>query len=208
MYSPKIFENTDLAEQLELIRTHPLATLIVNTEQGLEANHIPFVLDNDTQNGSIRLLGHIAKQNPLHLNTLNGDDALLVFNGPEAYISPSYYPSKQNDPRVVPTWNYTSVHVRGSISFIRNPAWLYSMLERLTASQEQAFARPWRLEDAPADYLQKMQNAIVGIEINVESIQGKWKVSQNQSAENQQGVIDGLTSSGEEDMASIINAKR
>lgn len=202
MFIPKAFK-VDCREQMfSLIKEHPLATLICNSSEGLEANHLPMLLQE--HNGNTLLIGHIAKANPLYQNIINGSAVLVTFQGPQAYISASDYPSKQRDPRVVPTWNYSAVHLKGRIEFTHNKDELFAIVDALTQSQEQDRTHPWKVSDAPAEYIDRMLNAIVGIRVNVDDIQGKWKVSQNHSDENRRGVIEALSKNGNEAMATAI----
>ncbi|WP_119395488.1 FMN-binding negative transcriptional regulator [Salinibius halmophilus] len=194
MFTPKKFLNTDIAEQIQLMRQYPLATLITEHDDGVQASHVPMlVVEQDDQ---LWLHGHIARATPIWRNPLKHTPALAIFHGPNCYISPNLYPTKQQDGRAVPTWNYVSVQVTGEIEFVHDGDWLVEMLNQLTDEHEASNASPWRLTDAPQTYLDKQVQAIVGVRIKVTSIHGKWKVSQNQPAVNQQGVIKGLTEQG------------
>jgi len=186
MYIPKIFQQDSVNKYKDLITQYPLATLITYAESGIEANHIPLILNN--VNGKDVLQGHIAKANPLWKNVSDKSKVLVVFNGPNCYISPNYYPSKKENGRAVPTWNYVAVHVQGAISFITDDKWNLAMINNLTNQHEAKQAQPWSISDAPEQYIQKMLPAIVGFEIEILSITGKWKVSQNQPEKNKQGV--------------------
>lgn len=208
MYVPKKFRSTDINEQLELVKQYPLATLVTNNQDGVEASHIPMLLTENE--GEMWLQGHIARANPLWKAPLASTSVLAVFTGPNCYISPNLYPSKKRDGRAVPTWNYTAVHVSGDIEFITNPQWLLATLDQQTMQQEDNSPTPWRLADAPEDYLDKMVKAVVGFRIKVSNIVGKWKVSQNQPEENQAGVVAGLTEQGHDAqlaMAELVTAK-
>ena len=185
-----------------LIKAHPLATLVCNTKAGLEAHHLPMLVEES--DGNTQLVGHIAKANPLHQNIADGSDVLVTFQGPQAYISASYYPSKQNNPRVVPTWNYTAVHVHGKIEFSQDKEELLTIVDTLTEAQENSRDYPWKVNDAPQEYIDRMLNAIIGIRVNISDIQGKWKVSQNHSDENRQGVIEALEREGSIEMAEAV----
>ena len=191
MYIPKHFAQSDANELYRLIRAYPLATLITVSNQGMEANHIPLYLgkveDKDV------LQGHLARANPLWKNLPDGSDVLVVFQGPHAYVSPSHYPTKLETGMVVPTWNYTATHVRGTMRYHHDPEWCQILVENLTNQQEANLSDPWEVSDAPQPYINKMMAAIVGIEIEVSSMTGKWKVSQNQPEPNQLGVADGLS---------------
>lgn len=192
MYSPKKFEHNDNESMLEFMRAHPFASLVCNNLNGLNAEHIPFWVRTNDESKTV-LCAHIAKANPLWQELQNGAAVLVLFQGTNSYISPNWYPSKKNDSRVVPTWNYTAVHARGSIQFIHDSQWLLSLLNDLTDSHEQNQEQPWKVSDAPTGFIEKQLPAIVGIEIEVNDLLGKFKLSQNQSVENRQGVKSGLT---------------
>lgn len=202
MYSPKIFVEDNIDKLHAVINDYPFATLITTSTDGeVEANHIPFIFAK-AQN---RLQGHIARANPLWKTTAQLSNALVIFHAINHYITPNWYPSKKRDGKAVPTWNYIVVHVRGTLSFIDDKDWKMAMLEKLTDQHEKPLPEQWQVSDAPTDYIDKMNNAIVGIEISIDSIDGKWKVSQNQSAENQQGVIGGLAEINSEQATQMQN---
>ncbi|MEW6990971.1 FMN-binding negative transcriptional regulator [Colwelliaceae bacterium 6441] len=191
MYNPKKFHQEDINKLNGLMVEYPFATLVTHSELEIEAEHIPLYLN---QSGDKPVLqGHIAKANPLWKNLNDNAQVLVIFNGPNCYISPNHYPSKQDNPRVVPTWNYVSVQVKGIIRFIHDAQWKLAMLNNLTVQHEAKQAVPWSITDAPQEYTQRMLPAIVGFEIKIKSLQGKWKVSQNQSEENKRGVFVGLS---------------
>lgn len=205
MFIPKVFKVDCRDQMFALIKEHPLATLVCNTKAGLEANHLPMLVEE--RDGKVLLIGHIAKANPLHQNITNGTKVLVTFQGPQAYISASYYPNKQRDHKVVPTWNYTAVHVSGTLEFTHNKEELLAIVDTLTQAQEQSRKQPWKVSDAPQEYIDRMLNAIVGIRVSVDDMQGKWKVSQNQSGENRQGVIKALGEEGNQAMAQTVALK-
>lgn len=191
MFCPHAFQVTDETLCHELIRQYALGTLISVSESGVEADHLPFLL---TQvKGEYCLQSHIARSNPLWKNVTEKASVLVTFQGPQHYISPQYYATKQATGKAVPTWNYAVVHARGNIAFVHDPLWLRQVLEALTAVHEQTQAHPWSLADAPPAYIEKMLSAIVGIQIPIASLEGKWKLSQNQPEKNRLGVIQGLT---------------
>jgi len=206
MYTPKAFECDDYSKIFGLIKDNPLATLVCQTETGLEANHLPLLVDQ--YSGQKMLIGHIAKANPLHKKLVNDTEVLVTFQGAQAYISAGYYPSKQSDPRVVPTWNYTAVHIKGRIRFTDDKSQLRHIIEAITNSQEQHRKHPWKVSDAPDEYIDKMLNAIIGLTITLDDIQAKWKVSQNHSEENKHGVAQALLKSGQHTMAKEVAAHR
>lgn len=189
MYLPKHFELNDRAAQRALITRCPLATLVLCSAAGLDANHLP--LRWREQDGQPRLVGHVARANPLWREA-DGLDVLAIFHDAQAYVSPQWYPSKRVDGRAVPTWNYSVVHAHGQLRAIEDPAWLREFLDQLSAEQEAFQAQPWRLDEAPPDYVEKQLRAIVGIEIAVSRFIGKAKRHQNHPQANRQGVIDGL----------------
>ena len=193
MYIPKHFQQHHRKKLKDLLRQYPFATLITYVNEEVEAHHLPMVLT--CRAGKDVLQGHIAKANSLWQNLPNNSTVLLVFNGPNVYISPSAYPSKAVTGKAVPTWNYVTVHVKGRLTYIDEPAWLLNMMNRLTHQHEVQQAEPWSMNDAPKEYITGMLQAVVGIEITVESLIGKWKISQNQSEENQQGLLTALAKS-------------
>lgn len=202
MYIPTQFDEPRSDVLHELIRAHPLATLITLGAQGLEANPIPLLLRQDGSPFGT-LVGHVARANPLWREFDASVDALAVFQGPQAYITPSWYATKQQTGKVVPTWNYAVVQARGPLRAIEDPAWLRALLGELTAQQEAARPAPWSVDDAPRDYVDALLRAIVGIEIPVTRLSGKWKVSQNQPAANRAGVAAGLTADGDAGAAAM-----
>jgi transcriptional regulator len=196
MYLPKHFEETRSEVLHELIRAHPLATLVVLSARGLEANHLPLELDPaPAPFGTLR--GHIARANPLWQDFSPEVEALAVFQGADAYISPSWYPTKQETAKVVPTWNYAVVHAYGPLRVSQDRAWLRSLVERLTDQQEAARHERWQVTDAPSDYIDGLLDAIVGIEIPITRLLGKFKLSQNRPARDRDGVVEGLRREGD-----------
>ena len=191
MYIPKRFLKDDIDKLKGMMVNHSFATLITHNESGVEANHIPLILNKLGQKDVLQ--GHIAKANPLWKNIKDKSEVLIIFNGPNCYISPNYYPTKQENGKVVPTWNYISVHVKGIVSFIHDDQWILKMLNDLTNQYEANQPVPWSVSDAPQAYIDKMLSAIVGLEIDILSITGKWKVSQDKTEENKQGIIRGLS---------------
>lgn len=191
MYRPPAFRE-DRCEILDAaIRTHPLATLVTQGREGLTANLIPFTLVV-AADGARRLRAHMAKANGQIADLRDGAEALVIFQGPQAYVTPSWYSAKREHGKVVPTWNYVVVQARGRPLIIDAPDWLRTQIHALTTQQEQGLAEPWTVDDAPADFVAGQLKGIVGLEIPVERIEGKWKISQNQSPANHAGVMDGL----------------
>ncbi|HEX5055448.1 MAG TPA: FMN-binding negative transcriptional regulator [Gammaproteobacteria bacterium] len=195
MYIPKQFEETRVEVMHELMRANPLATLITLASAGLNANHIPFYLSPEPAPYGV-LQGHVARANTVWTDFAKDTEALVIFHGPQAYISPSWYATKRETGEVLPTWNYITVHAYGSLRIKDDPAWLQAQLEALTSRNEADFQEPWKIADAPQDFTEKLIGAIVGIEIVITRLHGKWKLSQNQPERNRQGVIKGLESVG------------
>lgn len=186
----------------DLIRGRPLATLITLSESGLNANHIPLLLSTTSSPFGV-LQGHVARSNPMWLDLAKGVEVLAVFHGPDAYITPSWYASKRENGKVVPTWNYAVVHAYGWLRVIDDTAWLRSQLESLTTRSEAAFSEPWAVSDAPSEFIEKLIGSIVGIEINITKLSGKWKMSQNQPERNQDSIISGLRMGGNPEATSM-----
>lgn len=206
MYIPKHFDEPRTEVLHALMRSRPLATLVTLSSAGLNANHIPLHLSNEPAPlGTLR--GHVARANPLWSDLAQGVEALAIFHGPDAYVTPSWYPTKAETGKAVPTWNYAVAHAYGTLRVFDDASWLRAHLESLTARHEAAFDEPWRLSDAPRDYIEKMIWAVVGIEIVISRLLGKWKVSQNQTPQNRAGVVRGLGEIGSADtleMAALI----
>lgn len=190
MYLPKHFAENDVAEMHALMRANPLATLVSHGPDGLDANHIPLLLADGEPRG--KLQGHVARANPLWKPDSVTGEVLVVFHGDESYISPSGYATKAEHGKVVPTWNYVAVHAYGELRVIDDPDWILAQVSALTATNEATLPQPWAVSDAPADYIAKLLGAIVGIEITITRVLGKWKVSQNQPPANQASLIGAL----------------
>ena len=190
MYLPKHFAEDDVAEMHALMRANPLATLVSHGPDGLNANHIPLLLTDAEPHG--KLQGHVARANPLWKPGSVTGEVLVVFHGDESYISPSGYATKAEHGKVVPTWNYVAVHAYGGLRAIDDRDWILAQISALTAANEAALPQPWAVTDAPANYVEKMLGAIVGIEITITRLLGKWKVSQNQPPANQASLITAL----------------
>jgi transcriptional regulator len=203
MYQPSVFREERLEVLHALIRAHPLATLITGGAGGLIANLVPFTLATLGEKGTLR--AHIARANDQVEALRAGAETLVVFQGPDAYITPSWYPSKEEHGRVVPTWNYVVVQVRGIPHIIEDAVWLRAQIGALTSSQEERRPQAWSVSDAPEPFIDGQIKAIIGIEIPILAIDGKWKVSQNRSAADRQGVYNGLRNEGISDaMAKLV----
>ncbi|WP_416398810.1 FMN-binding negative transcriptional regulator [Allohahella sp. A8] len=192
MYCPNIFREHRTDVLFDLIETYPLATLITTGSLGLLANLMPFSL---CRSGGL-LRAHLARGNTQLAALREGAEALLIFQGPEAYVSPSWYASKAETGKVVPTWNFVMVQVRGLPKVIDDPLWIAEHLGRLTDDLEADRGTPWRVNDAPEDFVATQLRAIVGIEIPIRSIEGKWKISQNRSEADHGGVVEALRAQG------------
>jgi transcriptional regulator len=196
MYLPAHFKEDRTPVLHELIRAHPFATLVTLDATGLVANHLPMEIDA-TAGPLGTLRGHVARGNPIWKSPRLDVEALAVFHGPQHYITPSYYATKPATGKVVPTWNYATVHAYGTLRVIDDAAWLRSFVEQLTDRHEAEHTRatgdaPWHVGDAPESFLEKQLAAIVGLELPIARIEGKWKVSQNRPAEDRAGVVAGL----------------
>lgn len=208
MYCPAHFAEPRIEILHALMRARPLATLVTLGPDGLDANHIPLLFDA-TAGPCGMLRGHVARANPLWRSA--GAEALAIFHGPQGYVTPSWYPDKAESGKAVPTWNYAVAHAHGRLCVIDDAVWLRAQIDALTARQEAAFPAPWRVADAPADYIAKMIGAIVGIEIEITHLAGKWKTSQNQPPRNRDGVVAGLRARGardDEEMAALVAGVR
>jgi len=206
MYLPAHFEETRTPVMHDLVRAHPLATWVVQGADGLVVNHIPFLVDAERgPHGT--LMGHVARANPIWKQL---GPSIAVFQGPQAYVSPNFYPSKRAHGKVVPTWNYAVVHAHGTARAIESRDELLAIVTRLTQTHEADSAVPWAVSDAPADFIDQMLKAIVGIEIPIERLEGKWKVSQNRALPDRLGTVAGLRQRGDahsESMAALVGER-
>ncbi|MDP9088382.1 MAG: FMN-binding negative transcriptional regulator [Pseudomonadota bacterium] len=204
MYLPTQFTENRVDVLHALMRARPLCTLVTAAESGLVADHLPVQTRNEPAPlGSI--CGHIARANPLWREYRSGTQSLAIFQGPHVYISPSFYPSKVKTGEVVPTWDYAVVHASGTLRFIEDLEWLRSLVAGLTRTHEMSRAEPWEIDDAPAAYIDKMLKLIVGFEFSIVSLSGKWKVSQNRTHEDRQGVIRNLQDAADPDSRQIAD---
>ena len=192
MYLPKHFEQQDLESLTALLKDYPLGALVTQHDGAVEANHIPFLLEGALAVGG-KLVGHVAKGNPVWKNHSSTEESLVIFQGPEAYITPNWYPSKQVHHQVVPTYNYAVIHIYGTVSLTHDEATKRRIVTDLTQSMEKSRNSNWKVSDAPADYIEKMLGAIVGIELSITRVQAKWKVSQNRDLTDRNGVAQGLS---------------
>jgi transcriptional regulator len=195
VYNPEHFLEDRVEVLHALIRGHSLAAVVTLGSAGLEASHVPLLLDAEPPPfGTLR--GHLSRANPQWRDFSPGVPALAIFSGVERYISPSWYPSKQEHGRVVPTWNYVAVHAYGRLRTFDDPARLRALVGALTAAHESGFDRPWSIDDAPAAFIDAQLKAIIGIEFTVERLEGKWKVSQNRPPADRAGIVSALRSLG------------
>lgn len=195
MHIPKSFEESDTPRLLEFIHLHPLGSLITYHDGDIDGCHIPFLVSRDENDSRIVLQGHIARANDLWRRDLANKQILTIFQGPDTYISPNHYPSKMETGKAVPTWNYATVHAKGTVKFLHDERWLMSFLERFTDHHESVNPNPWKISDAPSNYIARMLKAIVGVEVEVETLVGNFKLSQNKADKDRQGVISGLAAS-------------
>ena len=194
MYTPTAFRQDDLAELHAQILANPFALLASSGANGLQASHLPLLLEpGEGEFGT--LYGHFARANPQWRELPAGAEALAVFSGPHAYVSPSWYAAKAEHGKVVPTWNYIAVHARGPLELIEEPERLLQIVSRLSERHEASRPQPWAVDEAPREYLDAMLRAIVGFALPIRRLEGQWKLGQNRSAADQQGVRDGLADS-------------
>jgi transcriptional regulator len=195
LYLPAYFQESRTDVLHALMRARPLATLVTLSESGIVANHVPVeTLPDPLPHGVLR--GHVARANPLWREYRADSEALAIFQGPQAYISPSFYPSKQQTGEVVPTWDYAVVHARGTLRFTEDSVWLRALVSRLTDAHEAPRRAAWKIDDAPSRYIEQMLSLIVGFELSITGLTGKWKLSQNHSTANRLGVATGLRAAG------------
>jgi transcriptional regulator len=205
MYLPKHFEESRTDELHRVIREHPLGVLVLNGPSGLDANHLPFELNlDDGEHG--RLVAHVARANPLWQEAKDGDEALVIFRAANAYVSPNWYPSKHEFHRQVPTWNYQAVHAHGKIGIRDDERFVRGVVARLTRVNEARAGsdKPWKMTDSSKEYIDQMLSAIVGIEIKITRLVGKWKLSQNREERDRLGAAEELRKRGEQLTASAM----
>lgn len=203
MYTPAHFAETRPEVLHRIVREHPLGILVRQGPQGLDADHIPFAFD--PQAGPLGTLSaHVARANPLWQQCAPGEPVLVVFRGAEAYVSPSWYPSKHATHRQVPTWNYEVVHAHGRLTVRDDERFLRGLLARLTRHHEAAEPRPWKMGDAPPDYLEQMLRAVVGVQVEITALEGKCKLSQNKAAADRAGAADTLAARGDTALAQAM----
>lgn len=207
MYVPAHFAENDRTVLHALMRSAPFATWITQGDGELLVNHIPFLLDAAAGEFGV-LRGHVARANPVWRMLSQTLPSVVVFQGPQAYITPSWYPSKREHGKVVPTWNYAVVHAHGMPRAFEDPEALLRLVNALTDKHEANFPAPWRVSDTPAEYVEKLLQAIVGIEIPITRLVGKWKISQNQPLANRHGVVEGLAAADGDDAQALAALMR
>lgn len=205
MYIPAHFAESRPEVLHDLIRRHPLGMLVTHGAAGLDANHIPFELN--AASGSLgTLAGHVARANPVWQQLRDGDEVMVVFRAADAYISPNWYPSKHEQHRQVPTWNYMVAHAHGRVRIVDDERFVRGIVGRLTKTHEASQAVPWKMADSPREFIDGLLQAIVGIEIEITRLEGKSKLSQNKEARDLRGAIEGLAAVGRNDVAEAMQA--
>jgi transcriptional regulator len=195
MYTPAHFDESRPEVLHALMREHPFGLLVTQSDAGLSANGIPFLFD--AQRGPLGTLrAHVARGNPVWREARQDAESLVVFQGPQAYVSPSWVASKAQTGMVVPTWNYVLVQARGELRVHDDPDWVLQLVSELTDRHESPREAPWKVADAPEGYTRGLLKAIVGLEIELTSLTGKWKASQNKSAADREGIAAGLAREG------------
>jgi transcriptional regulator len=202
LYTPPHFAEDRPQVLQDFIGRNPLATLVTLSSSGLIANHVPLLLDADPAPHG-KLIGHLARANNQWRDFDERVEALAIFTGPQAYVSPSWYATKAETGKVVPTWNYAAVHAYGALRVIDDAGWLRNLVGRLTDRHEGTRSQPWKVEDAPAAYIQSQLKGIIGIELTVQRFEGKWKLSQNRPERDRQGTVRGLDETGDADAAAL-----
>ena len=205
MYEPPLHRQEDIGAVHALMRAHPLGLLISHGPQGLLANALPFLIDADVGKFG-RLRAHMARANPQWKDLAEGGETLVVFQGPGHYVSPSWYATKAETGKVVPTWNYLIAQARGVARVIGDDDWLQAQIEAVTGAREAQREKPWAVGEAPADYVAMQKKAIVGVEIMIADLRGKWKVSQNRNGADRAGVVAGLAREGDDEAKAIAQA--
>jgi transcriptional regulator len=205
MYVPPHFAELRVDQLHRLIAEHPLGALVTSGPDGLDANHIPFHLDASSGSQGL-LIAHVARANPVWKSVANGSEAMVIFRGPTAYLSPNWYPSKHEFHRQVPTWNYIVVHAHGRITIRDDERFVRGLVARLTRTHEAAEPQPWKMSNSSKEFIDTMLQAIVGIEIEVTRLIGKAKLSQNKDERDRKGAAERLASLGQQELAAAMLA--
>jgi len=203
MYIPAHFRIQNPQDLYAILRDHPLGALVTSGPDGLDANHIPFEFD-PSQGPHGLLTAHVARANPVWQQCQGGADVLVIFRGNESYISPNWYPSKHETHRQVPTWNYEVVHVHGRLTVMDEEKFVRRVVARLTREHEASEPRPWKMGDSPPEYIAQMLKAVVGIQVEIQRIEGKAKLSQNREARDRLNAADTLLAKGEEGLGKAM----
>lgn len=203
MYLPPQFAEPRIEELHRIVRENALGMVVTHTATGLEAHHLPLLLEAD-QGPHGALVGHVARANPLWQEIREGDPVLVVFRGAQGYVSPNWYPGKQETHRRVPTWNYEVVHAHGTVHVHDDERFVRGLLARLTRAHEADQPTPWKMGDAPADYLAEQLRHIVGLEIRISRLEGKRKLNQHHTAQDREGAIRGLQAQGNTALAQTM----
>ncbi len=209
MFTPPAFQQDKLPVLYDHIEAHGFGTLVTLGRDGLMASHIPMLIDREGAPYG-RLRGHFSRANSQRRDINPEVPALAIFQGPNAYVSPNWYPSKHQGGKVVPTWNYSAVHASGTLNIIEEPDALQRIVDDLSRKYEQQFPQPWRISDAPEEYIRSQLKGIVGFEMTITALEGNWKMSQNRSEDDRRGVVEGLQSSDRQmcrDVAAIMAAR-
>lgn len=193
MYVSKHHQSKDREAVIALMQTYPLGAWVCHSQEGMIANHVPFFLDR-TRGPHGTLMGHVARANPVWRQLTADTPSVVMFQGAQSYITPSWYPGKAEHGRVVPTWNYVVAHAHGTARAIEDPDWMRDMLIRLTDSQESQQTSPWHVSDAPSSFIEKLMRGIVGVEIQINRLEGKLKASQDEDSRDRHGTVRGLQS--------------
>lgn len=203
MYIPDAFRETRPERLRALMREHPLGALVTSTAQGLDANHVPFEFVDDVgEHGTLRT--HVARANPVWRELAEGAPVLVIFSGPQAYVSPNWYPSKHETHRLVPTWNYEVVHVHGRVRIVDGERFVRGVVSRLTRRHEAGEPTPWRMGDSAPEFIDELLSKIVGLDVEIASIVGKRKLSQNREERDRLGAAASLEAKGSEAMAEAM----
>jgi transcriptional regulator len=204
MYQPEHFRLDDRDALHDVMRAHPLGQLISAGASGLQANPVPFVLHADDGNQGL-LRTHLARPNAQWRDFVDGCDVLVIFQGPQAYVTPSWYAAKKEHGKVVPTWNYVTVQVRGRATAVQEGRWLVRHVSSMSDQQEEPLEHPWAVRDAPEPFITALTRGIVGVEIAITAISGKFKMSQNRPEADRQGVVKGMAAQGAADVAALVS---
>lgn len=202
MFQPAVFREERIEPMQAMMKEHPFASVVSMQEGEIVADHIPLMIHPELSYKGV-LRGHISRGNSISQKLDESIEVLVMFSGPHHYITPAWYPSKAEHDKVVPTWNYIMVHARGKMTFNTDPHWMLTHLTTLTDHNEKKRNEPWKVSDAPDEFITRQFRGIIGIEIEITDLQGTWKVSQNKTAKDNQGVIDGLIESSSEAASSM-----